>query len=176
MPLLYLNRQIIKKLLRIRIQNVGKIGNTNVYLFLEWEAKMNFLIWKVTFMCHFNWCVILSQLSSYWSYQKSIWVNLWVFFDLPQLSSYLGLLSHLNCLIVQHGQVMFLLSIWFMTYYPESFLLVVSSMEFLSRSSAGDGPLVAFGGSDGVIRVLSMITWKVINGFLIYLWTIISMV
>lgn len=34
-------------------------------------------------------------------------------------------------------------------------------MEFLSRSGAGDGPLVAFGGSDGVIRVLSMITWKV---------------
>lgn len=33
-------------------------------------------------------------------------------------------------------------------------------MEFLARSSAGDGPLVAFGGSDGVIRVLSMITWK----------------
>ncbi|KAJ7973178.1 Transducin/WD40 repeat-like superfamily protein [Quillaja saponaria] len=33
-------------------------------------------------------------------------------------------------------------------------------MEFLSGSSAGDGPLVAFGGSDGVIRVLSMITWK----------------
>lgn len=34
-------------------------------------------------------------------------------------------------------------------------------MEFLSRSAAGDVPLVAFGGSDGVIRVLSMITWKV---------------
>lgn len=35
------------------------------------------------------------------------------------------------------------------------------SMEFLSRSSGGDGPLVAFGSTDGVIRVLSMITWKV---------------
>lgn len=34
-------------------------------------------------------------------------------------------------------------------------------MEFLYRSTAGEGPLVAFGGSDGVIRVLSMITWKV---------------
>lgn len=34
-------------------------------------------------------------------------------------------------------------------------------MEFLAKSSAGEGPLVAFGGSDGVIRVLSMITWKV---------------
>ncbi|GAB2248105.1 hypothetical protein Droror1_Dr00007987 [Drosera rotundifolia] len=33
-------------------------------------------------------------------------------------------------------------------------------MEFLTRSSAGDVPLVAFGGSDGVIRVLSMITWR----------------
>ncbi|PIN25608.1 G-protein beta subunit-like protein (contains WD40 repeats) [Handroanthus impetiginosus] len=33
-------------------------------------------------------------------------------------------------------------------------------MEFLCRSSASDGPLVAFGGSDGVIRVLSMLTWK----------------
>ncbi|XP_051144638.1 uncharacterized protein LOC127260765 isoform X2 [Andrographis paniculata] len=33
-------------------------------------------------------------------------------------------------------------------------------MEFLCRSSANDGPLVAFGGSDGVIRVLSMLTWK----------------
>ncbi|KAL8061360.1 hypothetical protein ABFX02_02G081700 [Erythranthe guttata] len=33
-------------------------------------------------------------------------------------------------------------------------------MEFLYRSSASDGPLVAFGGSDGVIRVLSMLTWK----------------
>lgn len=34
-------------------------------------------------------------------------------------------------------------------------------MEFLCKSTARDGPLVAFGGSDGVIRVLSMITWKV---------------
>jgi hypothetical protein len=35
-------------------------------------------------------------------------------------------------------------------------------MEFLCRSTAGDGPpLVAFGGSDGVIRVLSMISWTV---------------
>ncbi|EOA19694.1 hypothetical protein CARUB_v10003471mg [Capsella rubella] len=33
-------------------------------------------------------------------------------------------------------------------------------MEFLSRSSGGDGPLVAFGSTDGIIRVLSMITWK----------------
>ncbi|KAL8541903.1 hypothetical protein ACS0TY_002956 [Phlomoides rotata] len=33
-------------------------------------------------------------------------------------------------------------------------------MEFLCRSTATDGPLVAFGGSDGVIRVLSMLTWK----------------
>jgi hypothetical protein len=36
-------------------------------------------------------------------------------------------------------------------------------MEFLYRSGVGDGPLVAFGASDGVIRVLSMITWKVGN-------------
>ncbi|KAH0870313.1 hypothetical protein HID58_077335 [Brassica napus] len=35
-----------------------------------------------------------------------------------------------------------------------------NSMEFLTRSSGGDGPLVAFGSTDGVIRVLSMITWK----------------
>lgn len=34
-------------------------------------------------------------------------------------------------------------------------------MEFLSRSAVGDVPLVAFGGSDGVIRVLSMMTWRV---------------
>lgn len=40
-------------------------------------------------------------------------------------------------------------------------LLLFCSMEFLSRSSGGDGPLVAFGSTDGVIRVLSMITWKV---------------
>ncbi|KAL3538413.1 hypothetical protein ACH5RR_001779 [Cinchona calisaya] len=33
-------------------------------------------------------------------------------------------------------------------------------MEFLAKSAANEGPLVAFGGSDGVIRVLSMITWK----------------
>uniref|UniRef100_A0A1D1YS86 p21-activated protein kinase-interacting protein 1-like n=1 Tax=Anthurium amnicola TaxID=1678845 RepID=A0A1D1YS86_9ARAE len=38
-------------------------------------------------------------------------------------------------------------------------------MEFLSRSSTGDGPLVAFGGSDGVIRVLSMITWKLVRRY-----------
>ncbi|XP_068665069.1 uncharacterized protein [Aristolochia californica] len=38
-------------------------------------------------------------------------------------------------------------------------------MEFLSRSSAGDGPLVAIGGSDGVIRVLSMITWKLVRRY-----------
>ncbi|KAL6964537.1 hypothetical protein U1Q18_035589 [Sarracenia purpurea var. burkii] len=37
-------------------------------------------------------------------------------------------------------------------------------MEFLSRSS-GDGPLVAFGGSDGVIRVLSMISWKLVRRY-----------
>ncbi|KAL5989921.1 hypothetical protein ACLOJK_010816 [Asimina triloba] len=36
----------------------------------------------------------------------------------------------------------------------------VTNMEFLAKSSASDGPLVAFGGSDGVIRVLSMISWK----------------
>lgn len=38
-------------------------------------------------------------------------------------------------------------------------------MEFLSKSSAADGPLVAFGGSDGVIRVLSMITWKLVRRY-----------
>ncbi|XP_022156771.1 uncharacterized protein LOC111023603 [Momordica charantia] len=38
-------------------------------------------------------------------------------------------------------------------------------MEFLSRSSGGDGPLVAFGGSDGVIRVLSMLTWKLVRRY-----------
>ncbi|CAL5380155.1 unnamed protein product [Camellia sinensis] len=38
-------------------------------------------------------------------------------------------------------------------------------MEFLSRTSAGDGPLVAFGGSDGIIRVLSMITWKLVRRY-----------
>ncbi|XP_057971360.1 uncharacterized protein LOC131160062 [Malania oleifera] len=38
-------------------------------------------------------------------------------------------------------------------------------LEFLSRSAAGDGPLVAFGGSDGVIRVLSMITWKLVRRY-----------
>lgn len=34
-------------------------------------------------------------------------------------------------------------------------------MEFLCRSTADGPPLVAFGGSDGCIRVLSMLTWKV---------------
>ncbi|PPR97911.1 hypothetical protein GOBAR_AA22754 [Gossypium barbadense] len=38
-------------------------------------------------------------------------------------------------------------------------------MEFLSRLSAGDSPLVAFGGSDGVIRVLSMMTWKLVRRY-----------
>ncbi|XWS52351.1 hypothetical protein CRYUN_Cryun11dG0060700 [Craigia yunnanensis] len=38
-------------------------------------------------------------------------------------------------------------------------------MEFLSKLSAGDSPLVAFGGSDGVIRVLSMITWKLVRRY-----------
>lgn len=42
------------------------------------------------------------------------------------------------------------------------FFVLFCSMEFLCRSTTGDGPpLVAFGGSDGVIRVLSMISWKV---------------
>ena len=41
------------------------------------------------------------------------------------------------------------------------------SMEFLSKSSGADGPLVAFGGSDGVIRVLSMLTWKVWDIYLL---------
>lgn len=47
-------------------------------------------------------------------------------------------------------------------------------MEFLSRSAVGDAPLVAFGGSDGVIRVLSMITWKVWNFIDLSLLTSIS--
>ncbi|KAH7518181.1 hypothetical protein FEM48_Zijuj09G0144400 [Ziziphus jujuba var. spinosa] len=38
-------------------------------------------------------------------------------------------------------------------------------MEFLSRSVSGDVPLVAFGGSDGVIRVLSMMTWKLVRRY-----------
>ncbi|PON75142.1 Guanine nucleotide-binding protein, beta subunit [Parasponia andersonii] len=38
-------------------------------------------------------------------------------------------------------------------------------MEFLSRSTPGDVPLVAFGGSDGVIRVLSMMTWKIVRRY-----------
>ncbi|KAK6930632.1 hypothetical protein RJ641_004726 [Dillenia turbinata] len=38
-------------------------------------------------------------------------------------------------------------------------------MEFLSKSIAGDAPLVAFGGSDGVVRVLSMITWKLVRRY-----------
>ncbi|PON65935.1 Guanine nucleotide-binding protein, beta subunit [Trema orientale] len=38
-------------------------------------------------------------------------------------------------------------------------------MEFLSRSTPGDVPLVAFGGSDGVIRVLSMMTWKLVRRY-----------
>lgn len=38
-------------------------------------------------------------------------------------------------------------------------------MEFLSRFPSGDGPLVAFGGSDGVIRVLSMATWKPVRKY-----------
>ena len=41
-------------------------------------------------------------------------------------------------------------------------------MEFLSRSTGGEGPLVAFGSSDGVIRVLSMITWKVRRVLLLF--------
>nr|CAB3473760.1 unnamed protein product [Digitaria exilis] len=39
------------------------------------------------------------------------------------------------------------------------------SMEFLSRSSSSDAPLVAFGSSDGVIRVLSMLTWKLVRRY-----------
>ncbi|GAB2287720.1 hypothetical protein Dimus_022082 [Dionaea muscipula] len=38
-------------------------------------------------------------------------------------------------------------------------------MEFLTRSAAGDIPLVAFGGSDGVIRVLSMMTWRLVRRY-----------
>lgn len=38
-------------------------------------------------------------------------------------------------------------------------------MEFLSKAAVGDGPLVAFGASDGVIRVLSMITWKLVRRY-----------
>ncbi|KAK7259070.1 hypothetical protein RIF29_24666 [Crotalaria pallida] len=38
-------------------------------------------------------------------------------------------------------------------------------MEFLYRSGVVDGPLVAFGASDGVIRVLSMITWKLVRRY-----------
>jgi hypothetical protein len=36
-----------------------------------------------------------------------------------------------------------------------------SSVAFLPRSGVVEGPLAAFGGSDGVIRVLSMTLWQV---------------
>lgn len=49
--------------------------------------------------------------------------------------------------------------------FTQSTIICCCSMEFLYRSGGSDGPLVAFGGSDGVIRVLSMITWKV------FFWT-----
>ncbi|KAH1189471.1 Cytochrome P450 704C1 [Glycine max] len=42
--------------------------------------------------------------------------------------------------------------------------LYVLIMEFLYRTG-GDGPLVAFGASDGVIRVLSMMTWKLVRRY-----------
>ncbi|OEL28394.1 hypothetical protein BAE44_0010585 [Dichanthelium oligosanthes] len=45
------------------------------------------------------------------------------------------------------------------------FLFIFCSMEFLSRSSSSDAPLVAFGSSDGVIRVLSMLTWKLVRRY-----------
>ncbi|KAI4349840.1 hypothetical protein L6164_010389 [Bauhinia variegata] len=38
-------------------------------------------------------------------------------------------------------------------------------MEFLYRTGVGDAPLVAFGASDGVIRVLSMMTWKLVRRY-----------
>ncbi|CAM6114633.1 unnamed protein product [Calypogeia fissa] len=38
-------------------------------------------------------------------------------------------------------------------------------VEFLPRSGLGDGPLAAFGGPDGVIRVLSMQNWLVVQRF-----------
>ncbi|KAK6159700.1 hypothetical protein DH2020_003081 [Rehmannia glutinosa] len=44
-------------------------------------------------------------------------------------------------------------------FHP-SWVLKVPSDFVKSLSAASDGPLVAFGGSDGVIRVLSMLTWK----------------
>nr|GMD93655.1 WD40 repeat-containing protein [Ipomoea batatas] len=59
--------------------------------------------------------------------------------------------------------------IWQVLIYPSSSYKTIdgiksseseSFMEFLCRSNGGDGPLVAFGSSDGAIRVLSMITWK----------------
>ncbi|GFY89230.1 transducin/WD40 repeat-like superfamily protein [Actinidia rufa] len=50
--------------------------------------------------------------------------------------------------------------------YKADFVHLWSSiMEFLSTSSVGDGPLVAFGGSDGIIRVLSMITWRLVRRY-----------
>ncbi|KAG4921472.1 hypothetical protein JHK84_050346 [Glycine max] len=42
--------------------------------------------------------------------------------------------------------------------------LYVLIMKFLYRIG-GDGPLVAFGASDGVIRVLSMMTWKLVRRY-----------
>lgn len=51
--------------------------------------------------------------------------------------------------------------VWALSFSNVFFGCVYSSMEFLAKSAANEGPLVAFGGSDGVIRVLSMITLKV---------------
>ncbi|XP_039145577.1 agamous-like MADS-box protein AGL5 [Dioscorea cayenensis subsp. rotundata] len=71
--------------------------------------------------------------------------------------------------------------------YPRVYrgdVLHLQRMEFLSNVAVGDGPLVAFGASDGVIRVLSMITWKLFQNqiftfadcgvFLVRSWLVIG--
>ncbi|KAL0289519.1 UNVERIFIED_CONTAM: TSET complex member tstF [Sesamum calycinum] len=58
---------------------------------------------------------------------------------------------------VSSGFVNFL---FHLSWFPTACKVEKKSMEFLCRSAAHDGPLVVFGGSDGGIRVLSMLTWK----------------
>lgn len=63
-------------------------------------------------------------------------------------------------------------------YSLDKISLCSCSMEFLSRPASTDGPLVAFGGSDGMIRVLSMLTWKVSHfllssAYIFYFWLLL---
>ena len=133
---------------------------------LEWSGSLDFAFVKLDLLqISTSKTFLLTSLKSCLSFDlwscflaRNIWLNFWIL-CLPSVLPWMTVKNiDRFCLLIWHSyRWCFMLVMWL---HPHV-LIWDCSMEFLYRSTAGEGPLVAFGGSDGVIRVLSMITWKV---------------